>query len=316
MTEKPDISNEVQHISPRKAGSPQKNKSPPKGDGRDFSRCFSKDFTVKISGERRNVETKKDERPRNRQVIPRRKSSSERSKTSSEKSKTRALSPEEKLPLLPNVTEEEAKNLNSTEQNVIELRRTMESSLFKLSAYMSQLKNENIGVESVQEYAKELRKQLAETENLLVNRQNKVENLRDVIRKSREEVTLCRQNLIAKEDECKVLGQVVHGDKYNTPSVGADNISRKLAQIAHTAQKVKTHSEELEEDAKEEVPVKSDKKDVDKRPVGLIGAEFSSSLAHLKANQGANLDPQIELCRFELAGRCSDDSCSYQHHFK
>ena len=224
------------------------------------------------------------------------------------------LPPEEKLSLLPGVSEQEAANPNSKEKNVIGLRKTMESSLFKLSAYMSQLKNENVGVEGVQEYAKELRKQLAETEKLLSTRQNKVENLRDVIRQSREEVTTCRQNLIAKEDECKGLGKIVHGPKYSTPSVGADNISRKLAQIASTAQKVKTHSEELDEGGKEDV-ADARGKDVDLRP-GLIGVEFSSPLAHLKANPGANLDPHLELCRFELMGKCSDDSCTYQHHLK
>ena len=134
--------------------------------------------------------------------------------------------------------EGEEERLTNAENDVVRIRKTMESSLFKLSAYMSQLKNENIGLENAQEYARELRRQLAETETLVAERQDKVESLRDVIRKSREEVTSCRENLLAREDECRDYGRRVRGARYNPPAVGADNISRKLAQIAFTANKV------------------------------------------------------------------------------
>ena len=40
----------------------------------------------------------------------------------------------------------------------------------------------------------------------------------------------------------------------------------------------------------------------------------SSSLAHLRSSQVSQLDPHTQLCRFELQGKCNDDSCPYQHH--
>ena len=59
-----------------------------------------------------------------------------------------------------------------------------------------------------------------------------------LLRHFREEVTSCRENLLAREDECRDYGRRVRGARYNPPTVGADNISRKLAQIANTANKV------------------------------------------------------------------------------
>jgi hypothetical protein len=45
---------------------------------------------------------------------------------------------------------------------------------------------------------------------------------------------------------------------------------------------------------------------------GKIEQERPSSLAHL-SRSSVVLDPQVELCRFDLQGRCNDKTCPYQH---
>lgn len=41
-----------------------------------------------------------------------------------------------------------------------------------------------------------------------------------------------------------------------------------------------------------------------------------SVLAHLKQSvRATTFDPHKEFCRYELQGKCNDDSCGYQHQF-
>merc|ERR1712183_680970 len=70
----------------------------------------------------------------------------------------------------------ESTKLRSLEKNVVGLRKSLSASLFKLSAYMSQLQKESSGVDSAVKYIEELKGQLSETEKLLATRKSKVEN--------------------------------------------------------------------------------------------------------------------------------------------
>merc|ERR1712129_483192 len=45
---------------------------------------------------------------------------------------------------------------------------------------------------------------------------------------------------------------------------------------------------------------------------GKEGQQRPSSLAHL-SRSSVVLDPQVELCRFDLQGRCNDKTCPYHH---
>ena len=50
----------------------------------------------------------------------------------------------------------------------------------------------------------------------------------------------------------------------------------------------------------------------------IIGGVSSagSALAHLRQSDHANkFDPHKEFCRYELQGKCNDDSCGYQHQY-
>ena len=72
--------------------------------------------------------------------------------------------------------------LKTLENDVVEMRKGLSASLFKLSAYMSQLQKETHGVESAVKYIDELKKQLQEAENLVLAREKKVDSLKEVIR--------------------------------------------------------------------------------------------------------------------------------------
>merc|ERR1712106_1014289 len=64
--------------------------------------------------------------------------------------------------------------LQRLEGNVVKKRSSLSTGLFKLSAYMSQLRKETAGVESGLKYVEELKQQLRETEDLVSSRQAKV----------------------------------------------------------------------------------------------------------------------------------------------
>ena len=55
-------------------------------------------------------------------------------------------------------------------------------------------------------------------------RQDKLEDLREVIRRSHTEVTSGRQTMTSEEERCKSLGLEVYGMEYIPPVEGADKI--------------------------------------------------------------------------------------------
>ena len=55
-------------------------------------------------------------------------------------------------------------------------------------------------------------------------------------------------------------------------------------------------------------------RDIDLRQ--STGNDYTSPLTHVildKSKPIVRLDPHRELCQFDLAGKCSDDSCTFQH---
>ena len=117
--------------------------------------------------------------------------------------------------------------LRQTEKSVIKNRTDLSNVLYKLSAQMSQLQRQSIELEGAVSYAEELRNQLRETEQLVKLRGEKVENLREVIRNSHEEVTLYKEQMMSAEEKCKRLGDQVYGAEYVLPPQGAQNIRDK-----------------------------------------------------------------------------------------
>lgn len=198
--------------------------------------------------------------------------------------------------------------LKALETDVVEMRRGLSASLFKLSAYMSQLQKETSGVDSAIKYIEELKKQLQETEKLVMIREKKVDSLRDVIRESHRQITVQKQEMTQKEEDCRNVGIKIVGDEYKPPVEGAENIRKKLEMIRNTAMKVKTTSFNKDQTGKNEGGGKGG-------PEGLTPAltgDYRSPLEHLSAGQHG-VDHSKEVCRFALVGKCNDDTCQLQH---
>ena len=203
--------------------------------------------------------------------------------------------------------------LTTLEKDVVGLRKSLSASLFKLSAYMSQLQKETSGVDSAVKYIEELKSQLNETEKLLATRKSKVENLKAVIRESHQQITTEKRLMGEKERMCREVGTKVAGDSYSPPVEGAENISKKLEMINNTAKKVKTGDTGLQGlvfSGNNEGLWGSGSGDLG--PGNLTG-DYRSPLEHLSQTNKTVIDHSKELCRFALSGKCLDDSCQLQH---
>ena len=200
------------------------------------------------------------------------------------------------------------RKLKTAEDGVIKMRKGLSQSLFKLSAYMSQLQKETSGVESAVKYIETLKKQLEDTEKLVMSREKKVESLREVIRESHRQITVQKQEMSEKEEECKSLGVSLLGGEYKPPVDGAENIRKKLEMIRNTAMRVKTATTTYNstEAGSEDTTGNNDD------GPGLPG-DYTSPLEHLSQGKGPVLDPGKEICRFDLSGKCLDDNCPNQH---
>jgi hypothetical protein len=253
--------------------------------------CQRDKITVMLSGETRNVEVNGEK-------------SENFEKTEEEEKEVES----KELELKEGVDQTKLKLLEDVESGVVRMRKTLSTSLFKLSAYMSQLQKETIGVEKGLKYVEELKRQLRETEELVTMRQEKVDNLREVIRESHKQITLQRQDMTSKEDECRNIGMEVHDGEYKPPADGAENIRKKLEMIRNTALKVKTTSYSTTPGATSTGSIVG----------GSVGcqADYVSPLEHLNQSERfdtVKLDHTKELCRFELAGKCLDEACQFQH---
>jgi len=249
-------------------------------------------ITVMLSGETRNVEV-----------------NGEKSENVEKKKEDIVEENANKLKLKEGVDPSKQNLLEEVEAGVVSMRKTLSTSLFKLSAYMSQLQKETIGVESGMKYAEELRRQLRETEELVTLRQEKVDSLREVIRDSHKQITMQRQDMTSREEECRDIGLQVYDGEYKPPAEGAENIRRKLEMIRNTALKVKTTAYTSSEPG----PVSTGS-----IVGGTVGgqADYRSPLEHLNQSDRLDtvkLDHTKELCRFELAGKCLDEACQFQH---
>jgi len=204
--------------------------------------------------------------------------------------------------------------LEVIEASVVEMRSSLSAALFKLSACMSQLQKETTGVESAEKYAEELRRQLADTCQLVELRQRKVDSLRDVITQSHQQITVLSGDMARMEEECRQAGTKLRGPQYEPPVDGAENIKKKLEMIQTTALKVKTtHSGAV---SSEEVDVGEAAETISGGGRSESGPDYSSPLEHLvqaSRQDRVQLDHTRQICRFELAGKCLDDKCEMQH---
>jgi hypothetical protein len=235
--------------------------------------------------------------------------------------------------------------LKKKEEELSSLQREMKQEIFKLSAQMSQLKEEAKTLEAARSFAEDLKRQLAEAEAIIVRSNNRVEQLKSTVRSSIVVIAAQRSAMVNTENECRKKGGDLVGPTYKPPqTAGSQNIKKKLALIKANAETLLSSGRQspATDEAQQESPeaiVESVQPVEDKvtnetaeviadgiDPSGVVSETqvpsvavpntdlLSSSLAHLRPGQVVHFDPHTQLCRFELLGKCNDDSCPYQHY--
>ena len=205
---------------------------------------------------------------------------------------------------------ENTTQLKKLETDVVEMRKGLSASLFKLSAYMSQLQKETSGVDSAVNYIAELKKQLEETEKLLSTREKKVDSLKEVIKESHQQITIQKQEMSSVEERCRSEGFKLFGADYKPPVEGAENIRKKLEMIRSTAMKVKTTALKSESNSGEG---KSGNNEGGAGAGPGLPGDYRSPLEHLSQTNKPLVDHSKEVCRYDLSGKCLDPGCQLQH---
>ena len=225
------------------------------------------------------------------------------------------------------------------------IQRDMMQDTFKLSAQMSQLKGETNTLEEAESFAADLRRQLAETEQVITQKKSRITHLKCTVKTSTMEIIDKRRNMLKLEGECKMEGTELYGPIYKIPQTpGSQNIKKKLTQIKTMAENLLCNNESSRacpevENLGPNSPTNANKHDISTDTISHVEAAdinkvpqvaepptaVSSittesnvleciSLAHLRTSQVSHLDPHKQLCRFELQGKCNDDLCKFQHY--
>ena len=235
------------------------------------------------------------------------------------------------------------KILKEKEAELISSRKSMSASLFKLSAEVSQLKEETSKKETAEAFLEKLQSQVAVTIELIAKKNERINKLKTVVRESHLDVVTKNDSMAILKKQCKSMGVTLKGTSYQTPQEGMDLIRKKLSVINSSAKKVATNdvvngeapktsdkvkeaietvkdssddssssSSDSDDDSDSEDSDTSSSESSSDNDEENIEEKKSSSLAHL-SKPSVVLDPQIELCRFDLQGRCNDKTCPYQH---
>ena len=127
--------------------------------------------------------------------------------------------------------------LKIKESDFAATQQDMIQEIFKLSAQMSQLKGETKVLEAAESFAEDLRRQLAETELVIVRSRARIAQWKTTVTASTIAIGSKRPAMVKAEEECKKQGAAVYGPIYKPPQSSASQmIKKKLAQIKETAE--------------------------------------------------------------------------------
>jgi len=101
---------------------------------------------------------------------------------------------------------------------------------------------------------------------------------------------------------------VVNGEAPKT----SDKVKEAIETVKDSSDDSSSSSSDSDDDSDSEDSDTSSSESSSDNDEENIEEKKSSSLAHL-SKPSVVLDPQIELCRFDLQGRCNDKTCPYQH---
>ena len=200
-------------------------------------------------------------------------------------------------------------SLQALESSVVGKRKELTSVLFKMSAQISTLKGERDQMQKAQDLVADLRKKLAETMELVARKEDRIADLNRVVRESHGQVNEQRGVVRLCEAECAAKGRDILGSDYRLPMDHSATIAKKLESIRSNAELLQSSPARSISAASSIIPPPP--------PVISKTSTSSSALAHLKSsNHHLQVDPHVEFCRYELQGKCNDDSCPFQHHTK
>jgi hypothetical protein len=245
---------------------------------------------------------------------------------------------------------EKQKRLSRLESSVVNKRKELKDTLFKMSAQISTLKGEKEQLKKAKDLAAELQRRLKETLQLVDKKEERIAGLNKFVMESHGQVNERKLEVRKVEAECFSSGASMIGLSYKVPLDHSATIQKKLDSIRSNAESLQQETtpkkvpelpkrdpesaKRVPGNAVPDLPRGILKNNADSStkepgvlvpppppmisgsnvvPLGPIGGG-KSSLAHLKSVH--QFDPHKEFCRFELQGKCNDDSCPYQHHSK
>ena len=139
--------------------------------------------------------------------------------------------------------DEPEKTLAFKEKELVTARKEMCGSLFKLSAEVSQLKEETKKRDTAEQFKLELQRQLAAVEELIGRKNERITNFKNVVKKSHQEIQAQAKTMSVLKKDCKTLGLVVKGTDYEPPQEGMDMMRKKLNVINSSAKRIPQEEE-------------------------------------------------------------------------
>lgn len=142
-------------------------------------------------------------------------------------------------PTVPKETQAENEvsvELKKKEEELSNVQRDMTQDIFKLSAQVSQLKQESKNLEAATSFAADLRRQLAETEAIVERNVARIFHLKTKIGSDLVDMVSQKSVMTKIEEECRTKGQELHGPMYKLPQAPErERIKKKLALIKSNA---------------------------------------------------------------------------------
>ena len=128
--------------------------------------------------------------------------------------------------------------LDSKEKKLGSIRKTVTNDLYKLSAQLSQLKNETNRKKTAEEYLQNLKQKLSEVESLVARKNERILQIKEVVMHSHNEISIKRKEMVRVENECKNIGSEVFGPFYKPPQESSRKIKEKIALIQKHANEI------------------------------------------------------------------------------
>ena len=128
--------------------------------------------------------------------------------------------------------------LDSKEKTLGSIRKTVTNDLYKLSAQLSQLKNETNRKKTAEEYLQNLKQKLSEVESLVARKNERILQIKEVVMHSHNEISIKRKEMVRVENECKNIGSEVFGPFYKPPQESSRKIKEKIALIQKHANEI------------------------------------------------------------------------------